>query len=46
MQYVENEFFKTGKDIVKFYITTNLGEDEKNYQRLRQEEKCQELCWQ
>ena len=32
--YVENEFFKTGKDIVKFYITTNLGEDEKELSKI------------
>ena len=29
IDYVEDEFFDTGKDIVEFYITTNLGEDEK-----------------
>ena len=29
VDYKEDEFFKNGKDIVKFYITTNLGEDEK-----------------
>ena len=34
VQYVENEFFKTGKDIVKFYITTNLGEDEKELSKI------------
>ena len=27
--YNEEEFFKNGKDIVKFYIKTNVGEDEK-----------------
>ena len=27
--YNENEFYKNGKDVVKFYIKTNLGEDEK-----------------
>ncbi len=32
--YCENEFFKTGKDIVKFYITTNLGEDEKELSKI------------
>ena len=34
VEYVENEFFKAGKDIVKFYITTNLGEDEKELSRI------------
>ena len=34
VEYVENEFFKTGKDIVKFYITTNLGEDEKELSKI------------
>lgn len=29
VEYCEEEFFKTGKDIVKFYIITNKGEDEK-----------------
>ena len=29
VEYVENEYFKTGKNTVKFYITTNKGEDEK-----------------
>ena len=32
--YKEEEFFKTGKDIVKFYITTNLGEDEKELSKI------------
>ena len=32
--YCENEFLKTGKDIVKFYITTNLGEDEKELSKI------------
>ena len=27
--YKEEEFFKNGKDVVKFYIKTNVGEDEK-----------------
>ena len=27
--YNEEEFFKNGKDVVKFYIKTNVGEDEK-----------------
>ena len=34
VEYIENEFFKTGKDIVKFYITTNLGEDEKELSKI------------
>ena len=34
VEYAEDEFFKTGKDIVKFYITTNLGEDEKELSKI------------
>ena len=34
IEYSEDEFFKTGKDIVKFYITTNLGEDEKELSKI------------
>ena len=34
VEYIENEFFKTGKDVVKFYITTNLGEDEKELSKI------------
>ena len=34
VEYKEGEFFKTGKDIVKFYITTNLGEDEKELSKI------------
>ena len=34
VEYQEGEFFKTGKDIVKFYITTNLGEDEKELSKM------------
>lgn len=34
IQYMENEFYKNGKDIVKFYITTNLGEDEKELSKI------------
>ena len=34
VEYKEKEFFKTGKDIVKFYITTNLGEDEKELSKI------------
>ena len=29
VKYIEDEFFATGKDIVKFYIATNIGEEEK-----------------
>ena len=34
VDYVENEFFKEGKDIVKFYIITNVGEDEKELSKI------------
>ena len=34
VEYKEEEFFKAGKDIVKFYITTNLGEDEKELSKI------------
>ena len=34
VEYKEEEFFKTGKDVVKFYITTNLGEDEKELSKI------------
>ena len=34
VQYIENEYFKTGKDIVTFYITTNRGEDEKELSKI------------
>ena len=34
VDYKEDEFFKNGKDIVKFYITTNLGEDEKELSKI------------
>ena len=34
VEYVEEDFFKTGKDVVKFYITTNLGEDEKELSKI------------
>jgi len=34
--HVDNtkEYFKTGKDIVTFYITTNIGEDEKELSKI------------
>lgn len=34
VQYMEDEFYRNGKDIVKFYITTNLGEDEKELSKI------------
>lgn len=34
VEYVENEYFKTGKNTVKFYITTNKGEDEKELAKI------------
>ena len=34
VDYLENEYLKTGKDIVKFYIATNLGEDEKELSKI------------
>ena len=34
VKYVENEFFITGKDIVKFYIATNVGEEEKELSKI------------
>ena len=34
VDYIENEYFRTGKDIVSFYITTNVGEDEKELSKL------------
>ena len=34
VEYKEDEFFKNGKDIVKFYIITNLGEDEKELSKI------------
>lgn len=34
VEYQENEFFKTGKDKVKFYITTNLGEEEQELSKI------------
>lgn len=32
--YKEEEFFENGKDEVEFYITTNLGEDEKQLSKI------------
>jgi len=34
VDYLENEFLKDGKDIVTFYITTNVGEDEKELSKV------------
>ena len=34
VDYNENEFLKTGKDEVEFYIRTNLGEDEKQLSKI------------
>ena len=34
VKYVEKEFFITGKDIVKFYIATNVGEEEKELSKI------------
>ena len=34
VEYLENEYLKTGKNIVKFYIITNKGEDEKELTKI------------
>ena len=34
VDYADNEFFKDGKDIVKFYIITNVGEAEKELSKI------------
>lgn len=34
VKYVEDEFFTTGKDIVNFYIATNVGEEEKELAKI------------
>ena len=34
VDYIENEFFETGKNNVEFFITTNLGEDEKELSKI------------
>ena len=34
VKYNELEYYKTGKDNVKFYITTNIGEDEKELSKI------------
>ncbi len=34
VNYLENEYLKTGKDDVKFYISTNKGEEEKELSKI------------
>ncbi len=34
VDYMEEEYLKAGKDIVKFYITTNIGENEKELSKI------------
>ena len=34
VDYLENEFLSTGKDRIKIYIATNLGEDEKELSKI------------
>ena len=34
VDYIEDEFFKNGKDIVKFYIIANIGEEEKELSKI------------
>ena len=34
VDYIEDEYFKNGKDIVAFYIATNIGEDEKELSKI------------
>lgn len=34
VDYLENEFLKDGKDLVTFYIVTNIGEDEKELSKI------------
>lgn len=34
VEYLESEYLKTGKNVVKFYITTNKGEDEKELNKI------------
>ena len=34
VDYVEDEFFETGKDKIEFFIKTNLGEDEKELAKI------------
>ena len=34
VDYLENEFLKDGKDVVTFFISTNIGEDEKELSKI------------
>lgn len=34
VDYVKDEYYRTGKDIVTFYIATNIGEDEKELAKI------------
>lgn len=34
VEYLENKYLKTGKNVVKFYIITNKGEDEKELSKI------------
>ena len=34
VDYIENEYLRTGKDNVNFYIRTNIGEDEKDLSKI------------
>ena len=34
VEYIENDFFETGKDKVEFYIKTNMGEEEKELNKI------------
>ena len=34
VDYMDEEYFKEGKDIITFYITTNIGEDEKELSKI------------
>ncbi len=34
VDYIEEEYLRTGKDIVNFYIRTNIGEDEKELSKI------------
>ena len=34
VNYMKNEYYSTGKDIVEFYITTNVGEGEKELSKI------------
>ncbi len=34
VDYIEEEYFSTGKDLISFYIRTNIGEDEKELSKI------------